>query len=262
VAEYLVLVCKLLNPHANTRISVAAPHLPVSLSIHTLIFELILAYVTPLLTPLLLCCPRSIAEVYVQLGIFRDDRTMFDRGLKLWKHTHDKYLRFGTGKDTVTWLPKPDVKLLKSAYNSDKPVTMPEEAKQGGSVAAPPDIGGPVGQVAKAALLALQKDAASVSVRGSRVVAGGNVTEEIFNPRRYLAAQGEILRVGKGHVKLPRLRGECTETLRDLPHAQFGLGGLLQVAELAWQQVGGRRGVEGRPYALRNCVDYCSVLRW
>ena len=38
-------------------------------------------------------------------------------------------------------------------------------------------------------------------------------------------------------VVTPRERGETTETLRDLVHAQFGLAGLLQVAELAWQQV-------------------------
>lgn len=31
--------------------------------------------------------------------------------------------------------------------------------------------------------------------------------------------------------------GECSETLRDIVHAQFGMGGLLQAAELAWQQV-------------------------
>lgn len=30
--------------------------------------------------------------------------------------------------------------------------------------------------------------------------------------------------------------GECTETSRDLYHSQFGLGGLIQVAEMAWQQ--------------------------
>jgi hypothetical protein len=30
--------------------------------------------------------------------------------------------------------------------------------------------------------------------------------------------------------------GECAETRRDLYHSQFGLGGLVQTAELAWQQ--------------------------
>jgi hypothetical protein len=35
---------------------------------------------------------------------------------------------------------------------------------------------------------------------------------------------------------VPRERGEGTETLRDLYHTQFGLGSLVQVAELAWQQ--------------------------
>ena len=30
--------------------------------------------------------------------------------------------------------------------------------------------------------------------------------------------------------------GECTETNRDLFHSQFGLGGLIQLAEIAWHQ--------------------------
>lgn len=30
--------------------------------------------------------------------------------------------------------------------------------------------------------------------------------------------------------------GECGETQRDLFHSQFGLGGLIQLAEIAWQQ--------------------------
>lgn len=30
--------------------------------------------------------------------------------------------------------------------------------------------------------------------------------------------------------------GECNETKRDLFHSQFGLGGLIQVAEIGWQQ--------------------------
>jgi len=33
-----------------------------------------------------------------------------------------------------------------------------------------------------------------------------------------------------------RTVGECTETLRDIYHSCFGLGALLQTAELAWQQ--------------------------
>lgn len=33
-----------------------------------------------------------------------------------------------------------------------------------------------------------------------------------------------------------RVIGECTETLRDVYHTLFGLGGLLQVSEWAWQQ--------------------------
>lgn len=33
-----------------------------------------------------------------------------------------------------------------------------------------------------------------------------------------------------------RLFLRCVQTLRDLYHSQFGLGGLLQMAEIAWQQ--------------------------
>lgn len=38
-----------------------------------------------------------------------------------------------------------------------------------------------------------------------------------------------------------RVVGEATETMRDIYHTQFGIGGLLQTAEMAWQQV---RGLE------------------
>ena len=63
--------------------------------------------------------------------------------------------------------------------------------------------------------------------------------------------------------------GECAETSRDLYHSQFGLGGLVQVAELAWQQgvdlygyndctVGGGRGSALLACAVPSDV---SVLR-
>jgi hypothetical protein len=48
---------------------------------------------------------------------------------------------------------------------------------------------------------------------------------------------------------VPRERGEGTETLRDLYHTQFGLGSLVQVAELAWQQVSVCRSVMGNDFA-------------
>lgn len=34
-----------------------------------------------------------------------------------------------------------------------------------------------------------------------------------------------------------KIPGFCSETMRDMYHSQFGLGGLLQAAEIAWQQV-------------------------
>lgn len=47
--------------------------------------------------------------------------------------------------------------------------------------------------------------------------------------------------------------GECHETSRDLYHSQFGLGSLLQICELAWQQ-----GIElysHGDYALVTCME-------
>jgi len=40
----------------------------------------------------------------------------------------------------------------------------------------------------------------------------------------------------KGPPETTRMIGECSETLRDLYHTQFGMGGLLNVAEMCWQQ--------------------------
>jgi hypothetical protein len=39
-----------------------------------------------------------------------------------------------------------------------------------------------------------------------------------------------------GPPETGRMLGECSETLRDIYHSQFGLGGLVQVAEMCWQQ--------------------------
>uniref|UniRef100_A0A383V947 Alginate lyase domain-containing protein n=1 Tax=Tetradesmus obliquus TaxID=3088 RepID=A0A383V947_TETOB len=44
------------------------------------------------------------------------------------------------------------------------------------------------------------------------------------------------LKWGKGSFAQNRILGECSETMRDLYHVQFGLGSLLQAAEIAWQQ--------------------------
>eukprot|EP00775_Hariotina_reticulata_P003960 gene3960-4213_t len=46
----------------------------------------------------------------------------------------------------------------------------------------------------------------------------------------------DYLRWGKGANAAGRVLGECTETLRDIYHSEFGMGGLIQVAEMAWQQ--------------------------
>lgn len=52
----------------------------------------------------------------------------------------------------------------------------------------------------------------------------------------YKATVPDYFRWGKGAFAQNRLPGEATETLRDIYHTQFGLGGLIQVAEAAWQQ--------------------------
>ncbi|WIA43021.1 hypothetical protein OEZ86_009555 [Tetradesmus obliquus] len=44
------------------------------------------------------------------------------------------------------------------------------------------------------------------------------------------------LKWGRGRWAANRLIGESTETLRDIYHTLFGLGSLLQTAEMAWQQ--------------------------
>ena len=49
-----------------------------------------------------------------------------------------------------------------------------------------------------------------------------------------------LYRWGRGQYTtyqgVPRLLGEATETLRDIYHTEFGLAGLINVAEMAWQQ--------------------------
>eukprot|EP00879_Flechtneria_rotunda_P022507 GHRR01023758.1.p2 GENE.GHRR01023758.1~~GHRR01023758.1.p2 ORF type:complete len:279 (+),score=87.28 GHRR01023758.1:1347-2183(+) len=51
----------------------------------------------------------------------------------------------------------------------------------------------------------------------------------------YHATVADYLKWGRGSTAYNRILGECTETMRDMYHAQFGLGGLLQAAEIAWQ---------------------------
>lgn len=50
-----------------------------------------------------------------------------------------------------------------------------------------------------------------------------------------------------------RIVGECSETLRDIVHTQFGLGGMLQAAELAWQQNVDLYKADG--YALASVME-------
>ncbi|KAF8067393.1 MER3 [Scenedesmus sp. PABB004] len=54
--------------------------------------------------------------------------------------------------------------------------------------------------------------------------------------RVFQATVADYLKWGKGAYASGRILGESSETMRDMYHAQFGLGGLLQAAELAWQQ--------------------------
>lgn len=57
----------------------------------------------------------------------------------------------------------------------------------------------------------------------------------------YHATVKDYFKWGRGKYRnysgVLRVVGEATETLRDIYHTQFGLGGLLQTAEMAWQQV-------------------------
>lgn len=52
----------------------------------------------------------------------------------------------------------------------------------------------------------------------------------------YHTTVGDYLRWGHGQYTAGRIAGETSETLRDIYHTSFGLGGLVQVAEQAWQQ--------------------------
>lgn len=57
----------------------------------------------------------------------------------------------------------------------------------------------------------------------------------------YHATMKDYFKWGKGQHQHTaggwRSVGEASETLRDIYHTQFALGGMLQVAEMAWQQV-------------------------
>eukprot|EP00882_Tetradesmus_deserticola_P015228 GHRQ01016219.1.p1 GENE.GHRQ01016219.1~~GHRQ01016219.1.p1 ORF type:complete len:577 (+),score=184.85 GHRQ01016219.1:303-2033(+) len=62
-----------------------------------------------------------------------------------------------------------------------------------------------------------------------------NIGTELF-----MNATRDYLKWGRGMMStvdgVQRIPGECTETLRDIYHAEFGLGSALQAAEMAFQQ--------------------------
>ncbi|WIA22272.1 hypothetical protein OEZ85_004592 [Tetradesmus obliquus] len=72
-------------------------------------------------------------------------------------------------------------------------------------------------------------------------VLGNNRTMYNSGVSTFTATVADHLKWGKGsfatqYGNVSRLPGECSETMRDMYHSQFGLGGLLQAAEIAWQQ--------------------------
>jgi hypothetical protein len=74
-------------------------------------------------------------------------------------------------------------------------------------------------------------------------VLGNNRTMYNQGVSVFTSTVADYLKWGKGsfatqYGNITRLLGECSETMRDMYHSQFGLGGLLQAAEIAWQQVG------------------------
>jgi hypothetical protein len=186
---------------------------------------------------------------------------MFNKGIDIWTRTHDSYLRWGSGNSTVWRLPNPDWEMLRKVYGDSPKITANASSSTFEAAVKPPTVddvrqAGQIGASVGAALEDLKKDAAVMAVQGSL----GTQAEEgsvLFDPAAYFAALEKEFRIEEAPV-MQRIKGECTETLRDLPHAQFGLGGLLQVAELAWQQVGGRRGVWR---ALGGLFMVCSVQR-
>jgi hypothetical protein len=85
-------------------------------------------------------------------------------------------------------------------------------------------------------------------------VLGNNRTMYNSGVNLFTSTVADYLKWGKGSFavqngNMTRLLGECSETMRDMYHSQFGLGGLLQAAEIAWQQVGGA----GHSRQLRVC---------
>ncbi|KAF6262671.1 chondroitin AC/alginate lyase [Scenedesmus sp. NREL 46B-D3] len=72
-------------------------------------------------------------------------------------------------------------------------------------------------------------------------VLGNNRTMYNSGVSLFTSTVADYLKWGRGSFAVQygttsRLPGECSETMRDFFHTQFGLGGLLQAAEIAWQQ--------------------------
>lgn len=71
----------------------------------------------------------------------------------------------------------------------------------------------------------------------------------------------DYLKWGRGgFTEGGRIIGECSETLRDIYHSQFGFGGLIQAAEIAWQQ--GEDLYSSSNYALVPALElHARIIR-
>lgn len=68
------------------------------------------------------------------------------------------------------------------------------------------------------------------------------------------------LRWGKDVWAVDHVLGECTETQRDIFHSQMGLAGLIQAAEMAWQQDADWYSSDG--YALAAGIElHARIVR-
>jgi hypothetical protein len=93
-------------------------------------------------------------------------------------------------------------------------------------------------------------------------VLGNNRTMYNSGVSLFTSTVADYLKWGRGsfatqYGNISRLPGECSETMRDMYHSQFGLGGLLQAAEIAWQQVRWRV----IQHVLQLC-HMCYVTGW
>ena len=197
----------------------------------------------------------------MQLGLYRDNQSLLDEGLDLWSSIVDNMLKWGSETFTAMTIPQPNMTLVEEFYRSNSTSALVDDdgnakmkaAKHAAALeAAGAGLNDTLGQAAGAALAGVEGKIRSAAASaglvvaaveqttdGSKMDARGNAAADVFFQR---LLEGGLLRLGQGPVVVQRGRGETLETLRDFFHAQFGLGGLLQVAELAWQQVRGRMG--------------------